>query len=443
VPTNPRFRAFSQRITRGYVVLAILLIAVVAGASSLLSFVMYASSYNQAMDSAVARVQQRVDYYQSQHQTIAQYAPNLVRDEAHSRFRVLVRDASHRMLAGEDRPPNALAAAIAALLNMHPRHIDVAGGGIVLLPDLDGFMGYMGRYWLVVLPIGAVAVLVAWVAGRAITRRAVRPLADVADALHAIAQGDFTPKLLLESDSGLQDLTQAYNEVAQRLNVAALEHRRQESEMRQFIADAGHELRTPLTIFMGYLDALRSGVVEDPSAVARVHETMLDESRKMRAIIEKLILLARMEREGDPPREPIDLTALAERAADALRPLAGDRVQVSGEADATVLGDDSELYEAVKNVVENAVRYAPESPVHLRVAREDGHAVLEVVDRGPGMAGIDVEHAFDRFYRGGSRGEIDGSGLGLAIAKRAVERMGGTIALESRPNEGTKVTLRF
>jgi two-component system OmpR family sensor kinase len=444
VSTSERFTAFSRRITRGYVVLAIALITVVAGASSLLSFVMFASTYNQAMDSATARVEQRLQYYQSRHETLEQYAPQLVRDESHARFRIVVFGDDHKPIAGgEGGPPNGFAQAIADLLHMRGRHLHPPGGVIAIEPDLDGFMAFIERYWEVILPVGAVAVLVAWIAGRAITRRAVRPLADVTDALRSISLGDDAPKLLLESDSGLFELTMAYNEVAQRLHVASLERRRHESEMRQFIADAGHELRTPLTIFMGYLDALRSGVVQDPAAVARVQDTMLDETRKMRAIIEKLILLARMEREHPSAQQPIDLASLAERAADALRPLAGDRVSVSHEGGAMVIGDDTELYEAVKNIVENAVRYAPGSPVEVRVGHAGGEAVLEVIDRGPGMAPLDVEHAFDRFYRGSSRADVDGSGLGLAIAKRAIERMGGSISLQSAPNEGTRVTLRL
>ncbi len=268
-------------------------------------------------------------------------------------------------------------------------------------------------------------------------------LMDVTDALRGIAAGDFTPKLLLEHGTGLHDLTAAYNDVAYRLNAATAEQHRQSAEMRQFIADAGHELRTPLTIFMGYLDALRQGVVQDSDAVRRVHETMLDESRKMRTIIEKLILLARMEREQEPPRQPIDLDSVAARAVDAMRPLAGERVRLHADGGATIVGDDSELYEAIKNVVENAVRYAPDSPVDVSVQRTGNVAELTVSDRGPGMQTVDVEHAFDRFYRGMSRTNVEGSGLGLAIAKRAVERVGGSIELRSSPADGTRVTMRF
>jgi two-component system OmpR family sensor kinase len=443
VPTKPRFESFTRRITRAYVALAVALIALIAGTSSALAFILFATSYNMAMKSAQAHVLQRAQYYQAQHETLSQYAPKILTDEAQSRADILVVDLNHRAIAGADVPTSEFDRIIAAVLNIRSRFVHVPGGTIILQPDFDGFLRLMARYWGIIIPAGIVAVILAWIAARALTRRAVSPLVDVTDALQLIAGGDFTPRLLLESGSGLHELTQAYNQVAQRLNDATLERRRQETEMRQFIADAGHELRTPLTIFMGYLDALRSGVVQESSAVAKVQDTMLDESRKMRTIIEKLILLARMERQAEPAHERIDLGSIAGRAVDALKLLAGDRLRLSCEGNPVILGDDAELYEAVKNVVENAVRYAPQSPVEVTVKLQEASAILEVSDRGAGMGPVDVEHAFDRFYRGGSRGEIEGSGLGLAIAKRAIERMNGSIALRSAPDQGTTVTMRF
>jgi signal transduction histidine kinase len=150
-----------------------------------------------------------------------------------------------------------------------------------------------------------------------------------------------------------------------------------------------------------------------------------------------------MEREPEQVHDRIDLNSVAARAVDSLRPLAGERIRFSHDGDAIITGDDAELYEALKNVVENAVRYAPERPIDVRVGRNGNEATIEVVDYGPGMQTIDAEHAFDRFYRGTSHGDIEGSGLGLAIAKRAVERMGGSIALDTRLNQGTRVTMRF
>jgi two-component system, OmpR family, sensor kinase len=444
VPTEPTFRNFSRRITRGYVILAVALIALVVGASSAFAIIGFTTTFNQNIDAAQARMQERVRDLTAQHLTLQQLAPKVLAAEPNSRSRIYILDPQHNVVAGASAQLNDSQRFIAASLALRARFVGVPGGGtIVLEPDVADITHSLLRYWERILPIGLIAVFIAWYAGRVITGRALRPLREVNTALRSIAEGDFTPKLLLESDSSLHELTQTYNEVAQRLNAATYERRRQEAQMRQFIADAGHELRTPLTIFMGYLDALRQGVVHDPDGVQKVHETMLDESRKMRQIIEKLILLARLEREAEPLSDAIDLNSVAARAVDALRPLAGERLHLAADGSATVNGDDSELYEAVKNVVENAVRYAPASLVMVRVGNEGQNAVLEVEDQGPGMAQIDVDHAFDRFYRGTSHGEVDGSGLGLAIAKRAVERMGGSIALESAYEKGTRVTMRF
>jgi two-component system, OmpR family, sensor kinase len=444
VPSEPTFRNFANRISRGYVILAVALIALVVGASSAFATVGFAQNFNQSIDAAQARMQERVADLTAEHLTLQQLAPKVLAGEPNSRSRILVLDPQHNIIAGASAQLNDSERFFAAALALRPRFVGVPGGGtIVLEPDIAGFYHALVRYWERCLPIGVIAVIIAWLAGRAITGRALRPLREVNSALRSIAEGDFTPKLILESDRSLAELTQTYNEVAQRLNAATFERRRQEAQMRQFIADAGHELRTPLTIFMGYLDALRSGVVQDGEGVRQVHETMLDESRKMKQIIEKLILLARLERDAEPISDAIDLQSVAARAVDALRPLAGERLQLATDGDARVFGDDAELYEAVKNVVENAVRYAPASLVMVRVGHEGENAVLQVADHGPGMAQIDVDHAFDRFYRGTSHGDVDGSGLGLAIAKRAVERMGGSINLESGSQSGTTVTMRF
>ncbi len=98
--------------------------------------------------------------------------------------------------------------------------------------------------------------------------------------------------------------------------------------------------------------------------------------------------------------------------------------------------DRGELAEAVWNVIENALKYAPDAPIHLRAARNNGHSTITVRDEGPGMSESERVHAFERFYRGDQRGEIAGTGLGLAIAKRAVERAGGDIAIDSAPGPG-------
>lgn len=438
------FSAFAKRLTNGYVLLAVGLIVLVVSTTSVLAFALYVGTLNDAIGTDAERATQRAFVYERLNRPLFAYAPQLAAEIGGPRIVVRIYDDAHRLLAssnGGGPEAGRFTRAAAAVFGLRPAIVGVEGGTIVIAPDFAGFGQLLAHYLEFVLPVGALAVLAAWLIGRAVTRRAITPLRDVAQALRRIAAGNFAPEPLPAEQSDLRELTTAYNDLALRLTAATVERERNELQMRQFIADAGHELRTPLTVVMGYLGILQQGAVDDPSGVAHVYETMLGESRRMRDAIDKLILLARLERPAAPRTESVNAAAVTQRAADALAPLAGDRLNVHIEATrGTVDADEDELYEAIKNVIENAIRYAPGSPVNVDVDGGGDGVTVVVEDRGPGMDSQDLEHAFDRFYRGGTRSG-DGSGLGLAIAKRAVERIGGTIGIESRIGTGTKVTI--
>jgi len=441
--SNTLFAGFAQRLTRGYVLLAFLLIVGVAGTTTTIAFLQYAASLNDAVSTTGHRVDQWAASAQARRQSLSQYAAAIVKDAQRPRIHVFVRNEQHAIVAGHVEAVSRTAEVIGAALGIHGHVTRVPGGIIIVAPDLDGFTHFLAFYWSITLPVGILAILAAWFVGRRITRNAIEPLVDVTHALRKIADGDFTPEPLLHSNTELRDLTGAYDDVAYRLSAATAERLRHEAEMRQFIADAGHELRTPLTVVMGYLDALQQGVVRDPDGISRVHETMLAESRRMRTVIEKLIFLARLERKGGVRSEPIDLAALGQRAVDALQPIAAGRIRYTHAGSPAIAGDDTELYEALKNVLENALKYAPDSPVRFTVDTDGAYARATVTDEGPGMDALDIEHAFDRFYRGSARTQAEGSGLGLAIAKRALDRIGGSIAIQSALGQGTTVTMRF
>ena len=214
--------------------------------------------------------------------------------------------------------------------------------------------------------------------------------------------------------------------------------------MRQFVADAGHELRTPLTVVMGFIDVLKRGASHDPALTARIFETMGQESRRMRMLVDKLIVLARLEQPELRTPEVFDVTALSKRVVDTFLPLdRQNRLAFVAQAQAFVAADEHELHEAIANLVDNALKYAPDAPVRVSVESMNGTVEIAVSDGGPGFSSEDQAHAFDRFYRGTAHGAIEGSGLGLAIVKRAIERAEGEVKLESTPGCGTRVTLRL
>ena len=329
---------------------------------------------------------------------------------------------------------------------VHPEPLEltaVDGGFVAFAPSLPLLLVSLVPYWRVVLTIAVVAIFLSWFVGRLFARQALEPINDVTGSLRALAEGDFTQRrFVAPGGDEIGTLTAAYNDAAARVASAMGERRETEERMRQFVSDAGHELRTPLTVIGGYIDVLRRGAIEEPTIARQILGTMSIEKEHMRGLIDRLMRLARLDAETPPRRESIDVAELLRSQVEAAKRLDESRhVDYSVDGAHEIVGDRAELGEAIWNAVENALKYAPDSPIHLRAVRSDGATTIAIADEGPGMTESERLHAFERFYRGDLRGEITGSGLGLAIAKRAVERAGGTIALETSPNRGTTVLI--
>ena len=319
----------------------------------------------------------------------------------------------------------------------------VEGGYVGFVPSLPLLVISLVPYWRIVLTIAAIAIVISWFIGRVFAQQSLRPINEVSDSLKALAGGDYTQRrFVMAGGDEIASLTAAFNDAAASV-ATAIDHRRKaEERMRQFAADAGHELRTPLTVIAGYIDVLRRGAIEEPRIARTILATMSIEKEHMRGLIDRLMRLARLDSEAPPNIESVNLADLLRSQVDAARRL-DDRRMIDYSVDGveSVQADKGELAEAMWNVIENALKYAPDAPIHLRAARSNGHATITVSDEGPGMSEAERVHAFERFYRGDQRGEITGSGLGLAIAKRAVERSGGDISIDSAPGHGTAVTI--
>jgi two-component system OmpR family sensor kinase len=287
--------------------------------------------------------------------------------------------------------------------------------------------------------------VLAWLGGRYITRQVLRPLVEVTSALQRFAARDFRPQpVAVAGKSEFDAIALAYNAASSQVAAAFAERRLAETQMRQFVADAGHELRTPLTIVLGYIDLLRRRADAGDERSRRIFWAIGIEGARMRTLIDNLVLLARMEGEDVRPPEPFDLCPLLEQIVDARRLLQpGLPIALDCAVDATVIGNLTEIHEAIANVVDNAIKYAPGSPIRIVADAADGGVEITVADQGPGIHPDDREAIFDRFYRGATRGEVEGSGLGLAIAKRAVERAGGTLVLTDSSPAGTTFALRL
>jgi len=335
------------------------------------------------------------------------------------------------------RPPNPGGPEMGRMMDA------VSGGYVVFAPSLGLIWVAMLPYWKLMAVIALGAIVLAWFLGLQFSRAALRPLHDVSAALHALAGGEYAQqRFVLSSGDEMESLTDAYNDAAANVAAAMAERKNTEERMRQFVADAGHELRTPLTVIAGYIDVLRRGAVEEPTVARQILATMALEKEHMRSLIDRLMRLARLDSEAQPHPQEIDVADLLRSQCNAAKRLDAARsIDYSVDGPGTVVADRVELGEALWNVVENALKYAPDAAIHLAARRNNGQTNISVHDDGPGMSESERLHAFERFYRGDERGEISGTGLGLAIAKRAVERAGGRIAIDSAPGAGTTVTL--
>jgi signal transduction histidine kinase len=323
---------------------------------------------------------------------------------------------------------------------------DFLGGQMFFVADPEAYQST--ALWLIagIVVVTLMIGVLAWIAGRYITSQALRPLVEVTHALQRFAARDFTPAAIAVGDkSDFGAIALAFNAAAAQVDAAFAEREAAENQMRQFVADAGHELRTPLTIVFGYIELLRRRAEAGDVRAQKIFDAIAAEGARMRTLIDNLVLLARMESAGESLAEPFLLRPLIDEIVDARRVVApAIRFEVEMDVDATIIGSRDEIYEALANVVDNALKYAPGSPVHLatRLAA-DGGVEVTVADRGPGIPPEEQAAIFDRFYRGEHRGEIEGSGLGLAIAKRAVERSGGALRLERSSSFGTTFALRL
>jgi len=335
--------------------------------------------------------------------------------------------------------------ALGTAFGAHFQRIDLGDGDLRIVPDADATARVALQLLLGMVLVSAVGGVLAWLIGRYITSQVLRPLVEVTHALQRFATRDFSPQqIAIAGKSDFDAIAVAYNAAAAQVAAAFAERAQAEMQMRQFVADAGHELRTPLTIVLGYIDLLRRKADGGDERSRRIFASIATEGGRMRTLIDNLVLLARMEGADVRPPEPFDLAPLLEQIVEARRLIHPEaQLRLECPIEATVIGNETEIHEAIANLVDNAIKYAPGAPIRIVARAADGGVEVSVVDRGPGVHPDDRAGIFDRFYRGATRGDVEGSGLGLAIAKRAAERAGGTLTLTDTGANGTTFTLRL
>jgi signal transduction histidine kinase len=204
---------------------------------------------------------------------------------------------------------------------------------------------------------------------------------------------------------------------------------------RDFLADAAHELRTPLAILAAHLDSM-----QDPTRTAALRADV----ERMTRLVGQLLMVAQSEALTIRPDDQADLSEVASEIATLMAPLAvktGRSIAVlNAEHPVPVRGNRDAIYQALRNLVENALKFTqPDTEVEIEVDRSGSVAVS---DRGPGIPEAQRALLFQRFWRANRR-QSGGAGLGLAIAQRIAAAHAGQLLVDDNPGGGARFTLRI
>ncbi len=291
--------------------------------------------------------------------------------------------------------------------------------------------------WTWILVAASTALVLAFVSSWFVSRHLTRPVSALTAAARSFAAGN---RHAFVRDRGLGELAT----LADAFDDAVAAVRNAERSRQQMAADVAHELRTPLAALQAGLEELRDGLAPaDSEALARLH----DQSLRVGVVVSDLDTLFAAERgEAAVRREKVDLVQVAEQEtqARAAQLRAADLLLETSLPDGPVWvrGDAERLHQVLGNLLENCVRHCRAGD-RVSVTVRGGEPCLSVSDTGPGIPPAELDHVFDRFWRGPRQSGRPGSGLGLAVVRGLIHAQGGSVLARSDGVSGSTFTVRL
>src|SRR5436309_3378644 len=341
---------------------------------------------------------------------------------------------SEKVKTFEFRPPGFRRTYIAVLqpLRLAPRSAPF-GALIVATPKTEitsSLAPLLGRLALAFVGGVLVAGLLAWY----LSRRITRPVLALSDAADEISRGRYSVDVPDVRGGGeIGHLADRFRDMASRLSEA-------EQRERNFLMSVSHELRTPLTAIRGHVEALREGLVRNPSGSLNV---IAAEASRLERLVGDVLDLAKLDAHRFAlTREEVDMERVCERAYSAFGEEARRRsidYRHDVAARPVIVTDGDRVLQIITNLLSNAFRWTPDGGrIELALDAANGHVAVAVGDSGPGIAPQDRERIFRAFW---SRGGGGGTGLGLAIARELADALGGRLELVREAGRGSRFEL--
>jgi signal transduction histidine kinase len=345
---------------------------------------------------------------------------------------------SGKSLTFEFTPPHAtrkyLGAANPILINPGSKDETAIGAIVVATPktDVNALVTPLTERLAIAGVLGLlVAAMLAWY----LSRRIVRPILQLSDAVDAVASGDYAVTVP-DAPGELGHLSSRIGEMAHRLGEV-------EEMERNFLMSVSHELRTPLTAIRGHVSALLDeGIVVDPESRHQSLETVAAETQRLERLVGDILDLAKLDTHRFTVlTEEVDMAQLLDQAFERYREEA-ERRSIHYRQDVrdrpVIISDGDRVLQVVGNLLSNAFKATPNGgSISLELARQNGTVHVSVEDTGPGIPA----EARERLFRPFVSGNAGGTGLGLAIAREITIALGGLILLESEVGKGSRFEL--
>ncbi|MCD8073908.1 MAG: HAMP domain-containing histidine kinase [Lachnospiraceae bacterium] len=279
-----------------------------------------------------------------------------------------------------------------------------------------------------------VAALAVAIASIAFSRKISTPIADMMDEIEAVSSG---------GELNVRTRKNLFSEVFERIRILRDKLAYNDRMRAEWISNISHDIKTPLSTIKGYGELLADAdyafaeaeVQQYAAEILKAEKTLeglVDDLKISQSMIEGQVVLN---------REQVELGALIQDCIGKISPklMGASEILLSPSEPVYLDCDRRYMGRCLLNIISNAFVHNPNTKIAVRInmAQENGHVIIRIGDNGKGMAPDEIDHAFERYYRGTSSEQVEGTGLGLAIAKETVAAHGGTIQIESSVGNGT------
>jgi len=306
-------------------------------------------------------------------------------------------------------------------LKQNPALMECDPGSLSFLPVFAELFGLM-------IFCGLLALALTWFFGK----RALNPLRKVIDATHKVANGDFSVRVELKGIGELEELSRSFNKMAKELSTI-------ETLRSDFINAFSHQFKTPLMSVEGFAELLKEGG-QSPEEQQDYLDIIIEESKRLTTLATNTLTLSKYEHvEIVTDKAPFRLDEQVRQIVALIAPQwMAKGLAINVELDEVTLNGNEELTQQIwLNLLENAIKFSPQgSTIQIRLNRQGKQVRFAIQDEGMGMDEQAQAHCFDKFYQADTSRSNTGNGLGLAIVKRIVDLYGGSVEVQSEPNQG-------